>query len=135
MYLDLQSPCGAAIGQLAYDHEGNIFTCDEGKLFEEFKLGNVKNDNYKDIISSPRACAIIAASTNDTTMCDVCTWKPYCGLCPVCTFATQGSIVNNLPMDSRCKMLKGQFSFVFEKMLYDEKYRNKFMEWVKAAIF
>ena len=29
-YMELRSPCGASIGQIAYYHDGNIYTCDEG---------------------------------------------------------------------------------------------------------
>jgi His-Xaa-Ser system radical SAM maturase HxsB len=134
MFLDLQSPCGAAIGQLAYDHNGDIYTCDEGRQFEEFKIGNVK-DNYKEILTSPKVCAIVSASTNDTSMCNICAWKPYCGLCPVCTFASQGNIINKLPEDYRCKILKGQFKFIFDRLLSDEKFRKVFLEWAKKRVF
>ena len=45
-YMELRSPCGAGIGQLAYYADGNIFTCDEGRMLYEmgdatFCLGNV----------------------------------------------------------------------------------------------
>ena len=45
-YMELRSPCGAGVGQLAYYADGNIFTCDEGRMLHEmgqstFQLGNV----------------------------------------------------------------------------------------------
>lgn len=45
-YMELRSPCGAGIGQLAYYYDGNIYTCDEGRMVAEmgdpmFCLGNV----------------------------------------------------------------------------------------------
>jgi len=135
LYLDLQSPCGAAIGQLAYDQKGNIYTCDEARMFDEFKLGNVKKDSYKDILTSPKTCSIVAASTNDTLLCDACVWKPYCGVCPVCTYATRGTLITQLPLDYRCKILKKQFNYIFEKMLSDKKYLDLFMKWSQTGIF
>lgn len=55
-YMELRSPCGAGIGQLAYYYDGQIFTCDEGRMFYEmgdsaFKLGTVDN-SYEEIVSS-----------------------------------------------------------------------------------
>lgn len=45
-YMELRSPCGAGVGQLAYYADGDIFTCDEGRMLHEmgqstFRLGNV----------------------------------------------------------------------------------------------
>ena len=44
-YMDMRSPCGAAIGQLAYNHDGDVYTCDEGRMLacagdKIFRLGN-----------------------------------------------------------------------------------------------
>jgi len=135
MYVDLQSPCGAVIGQMAYDHKGDIYTCDEGKMYEEFKLGNVGTHSYKDILTSPKACTMVASSTNDTTACDSCAWKPYCGLCPVCNFASQGNIISKLPEDYRCKILKGQFRYLFDRLLSDKRYLNVFSKWAERKVF
>jgi hypothetical protein len=37
-YMELRSPCGGAIGQLAYYYDGDIYTCDEGRMLSE--MGN-----------------------------------------------------------------------------------------------
>src|SRR5690606_7218602 len=34
-FLDTRSPAGAGIGALAYNYDGNIFTCDEGRMLWE----------------------------------------------------------------------------------------------------
>jgi hypothetical protein len=31
-YLDERSPCGACIGQVAYNYDGKIYSCDEGRM-------------------------------------------------------------------------------------------------------
>jgi len=113
-YLDLRSPCGAAIGQLVYQYDGGIYTCDEGRMTgdDSFLLGNVFDNNYKSIISCDKACAVINASINDQFICDTCAYKPYCGLCPVCSFADDGNIISKISKSERCKIFKHQFDSV-----------------------
>lgn len=115
-YAELQSPCGAAIGQIAYDQKGDIYTCDEARVFDEFKIGNVFKDKLSDVLSCEKVCSIVASSVNETLICDSCAFKPYCGVCPVCNYANKGTLVPLLSQDDRCKILKAQFSFVVENM-------------------
>ena len=118
-YLELRSPCGAIIGQMAYTYNGDIYTCDEGRMIGEdiFRVGNVKNDKFRDVVGSPESYAIISSSCNDCHICNYCAYKPYCGICPVCNYAEQGSIVGNIPATSRCKVSMAQFDYVFSKLL------------------
>ena len=127
-FTDLESPCGAAIVQLAYSYDGSIYTCDEGRLYDIFKLGTV-DDRYSDIVTSESACAIVKASINDNPVCEVCAYKPYCGLCPVCSFADTGNIISKLP-DRRCRILIGMFDYIFEKLLFDDEYKKVFLSWL-----
>jgi radical SAM protein with 4Fe4S-binding SPASM domain len=129
-YLDLSSPCGAAIGQMAYDYNGDIYTCDEARMYDIFKLGNVKKDKMSQILSSQEACSIVMASTNESFVCDACVWKPYCGVCPVCAYAERGSIITNIPLSGRCKVLKGIFEYLFDKVLFDKEALAVFNEWI-----
>jgi uncharacterized protein len=123
--LDLMSPCGAAIGQIAYNYDGNIYTCDEARMIKDemFRLGNVHTDKYRDIMISPKVCSLIEASVNECFFCDTCLYQPYCGLCPVSTYAQTSTLVPNLP-DFRCKVLTGEFEHVFE-MLAEPVMREK----------
>lgn len=131
-YLDLQSPCGAAIGQLAYSYDGSIFTCDEGRFFRDvFRLGTV-DDSYKEVLSSANTQSIIKASINDNPVCEACAYKPFCGLCPVCSYGETGNLVPKLP-DRRCRILMAMFDYVFEKLLFDESYRKVFLSWVENS--
>jgi His-Xaa-Ser system radical SAM maturase HxsB len=113
-YLDLRSPCGAAIGQLAYNFNGDIYTCDEARMIEDdlFLLGNVKKDKYKDIVTCDKACATVAASINEQYVCDGCVYKPYCGICPVCNYAEQGNVIGKITQTARCKIYQKQFDWV-----------------------
>jgi len=122
-YLDLRNPCGAAIGQLAYNYNGDIYTCDEARMICEdlFLLGNVNKHNYKDIVTSDKACATIVASINDQFICNNCVYKPYCGVCPVCNYSEQGSIIGKITQTDRCKIFKELFGWVVR-----EKFINSY---------
>lgn len=131
-YFEQRSPCGAAIGQLTYNYNGDIYSCDEGRMFGEdiFKLGNVKRGSYKKIIGSNKTCSLIAASTNYTQICDNCAYMPFCGLCPVCNYAEQGSIIGKISETNRCKIYKAQFDYIFEG-LQKEDSEKIFNNWLK----
>ena len=130
-YVDFQSPCGAAIGQLAYAQDGNIYTCDEGRAFDMFKLGNVHKNDYKETLTSEKTCSMIAASTNDCLLCDACAYKPFCGVCPVCTYAETGNLVPKLAMSDRCKIHKTMFDYIFENLTFSSGHRNVFDKWFR----
>lgn len=127
-FTDLESPCGAAIAQLAYNYDGNIFTCDEARLFELFKLGTV-SDNYQKILSSKEAMGIVTASLNDNPSCEICAYKTYCGICPVCSYSETGNIIPKIP-NKRCRITAGMFDHVFDKLINDKEYRAVFLKWL-----
>jgi len=134
-FLDIRSPCGAVIGQLAYTPQGDIYTCDEARMVEEdlFKLGNVKKDNYKQILSSNQTCSFISSSINDGQICDYCVYKPYCGICPICNFVEQGSIIAKIPETARCKIYKEQFTYIFNK-IRDSENKKIFLDWIGGEV-
>lgn len=130
-YAELRSPCGAVTGQLAYNYDGDVYTCDEGRMIDEevFKLGDV-NQSHKTLTTSSCACNIIASSINDTLYCDKCVYKPFCGVCPVLNYATKGSIITNIPSTSWCKIHGAQFDYVFKKIIDGGKEKEILMEWL-----
>lgn len=135
-YVDLRSPCGAGLGQLAYNYNGDIYTCDEGRMLSRqgddlFRLGSVFEDNYAEVLSSAPVKACAAASCLDSQpLCARCVWRPYCGVCPVYNYQTQGSLWGNLPLNGRCRILKGIFEAVFGR-LKDKKVEEKvFWNWL-----
>ncbi len=72
-FLDSRSPCGACIGQLAYNYDGKVYTCDEGRMFARmgddiFGLIQLSDDgekNYRDIMASDTTKCMVQASTLD----------------------------------------------------------------------
>lgn len=120
-YMELRSPCGAGVGQLAYYADGNIFTCDEGRMLHEmgqsaFQLGNVYNSTYKDLINNSICKTVCAASVLETipTCCD-CVYQPYCGICPVVNYALDGDIIEKQPRGYKCKIYSGILDYLFSK--------------------
>ncbi len=132
IFLDLLSPCGAAIGQLVYNYDGSVFSCDEARMLDDdmFKLGNVFDDNYKGVICSDKCSALVASSVNDIYFCDLCAYKPYCGVCPVCNYALYGNVIPKLPEDFRCKVNKAIFDYIFTKV-NDQKTKEIFVNWLE----
>lgn len=116
-YMELRSPCGAGIGQLAYYYDGQIFTCDERRMFYEmgdsaFKLGTVDN-SYEEIVSSPVCRAVCAASLLECTpQCCDCVYQPFCGTCPILNLAFGHNIFAE-PNDYKCKIYGGMLDVIF----------------------
>lgn len=122
-YMELRSPCGAGIGQLAYYADGEIFTCDEGRMLHEmgdhtFRLGNVFDSTYADIIQSGTCRTVCASSILETipNCCD-CVYQPYCGTCPVVNYAKSQDIIEKEPRGYRCKIYSGMLDYLFRKLL------------------
>jgi len=130
-FLDHRSPCGAGIGQLLYNYNGDIFTCDEARMLNEdtFRLGNVKKETYSGIMSSQSIKAMCLSSCLDGLACDFCVYKPYCGVCPVVNFAETGNIFAQMPNSSRCMIYKGIFDYLFQKIRDDDKIKELLMTW------
>lgn len=124
-YMELRSPCGAGIGQLAYYCDGNVFTCDEGRMLYEmgddtFCLGNVEKNTYSEVINNSVCKTVCSASILESipSCCD-CVYQPYCGICPVVNYAATGDVLEKEPRSYRCKIYTGLLDYLFSKVLED----------------
>jgi len=122
-------PCGAALTQSSYDPYGNIRACDESRSFEEFKIGDVRKDDYRSVYASPRALNIVALTSGLNSLCDACVWHPYCNNCIVSSFGKEGNPVPKLPVDYECKIRKGLIEHVFKTLVYSKQNRKILMKW------
>lgn len=119
-YMELRSPCGAAIGQLAYYYNGDIYTCDEARMIAEagnpaFTLGNVFKSSYRDLINNDTCKAVCSASILETIpKCCSCVYQPYCGVCPVINYASYGKLFNYDADEYRCKTYAGILDILFK---------------------
>lgn len=138
-YMELRSPCGGAIGQLAYNYDGNIYTCDEGRMLaesgdESFKLGNVFVNRYEELIDNPITKSICVSSCLELLpKCSDCVYNPYCGTCPVYNYIEQKSIFGKMPISYKCKIYKGILELLFNKIqTSNKKVIDVFNEWVNS---
>ena len=121
-FLDIRNPCGAAIGQVAYNYDGRMFTCDEGRMVDAsgddaFAIGSVGVHNYQEVISSPTVRAMTIASTlQGQPGCATCAYLPWCGICPVHNYAEQGSIQGRMADSSWCKKHMGIMDVLMRKL-------------------
>ena len=123
--VDLQSPCGAGTGQIAYDCDGRVFPDDEARLVGAmgdplFELGHVGRLTVADVAQHPTVRAIAAASLLDAQpMCAECWNKPFCGFSPVRNFVTQGDLFGQRPRCFECKEHIAVSARLFELLAND----------------
>ena len=121
-FLDLRSPSGAGIGQLAYNYDGKVFSCDEGRMLHEmgdsrFLLGDVRTSGYRDLVGHETVRAMVLASNLDGQPdCVNCTYQPYCGTISTFNYKNQGSIFGRMRESSVCAVHKGIQDYLFEKL-------------------
>lgn len=135
-YMELRSPCGAGIGQMAYYYDGNIYTCDEGRMVAEmgdqmFCLGNVNYSTYDDLMEN-RVCKVTcqASVLESLPGCCDCVYHPYCGVCPVISYASDNSIYTKESNVYRCKIYKGILDILFEILLEEPGAEDILKAWI-----
>ncbi len=131
MFVDIQSPCGAAITQMLYSYKGDIFPCDESKIYPIFKLGNVKESKYNEIFRHKTTTTMIDMSSKYATLCDACPWSPFCGICLVNIYKTTGTIIPKLAENFRCNIFKEMHKTIFKNLIFSEEHRKIYMNWLK----
>lgn len=125
-YLDIRSPCGAGIGQVAYNYDGRVFTCDEGRMVHQmgddaFEIGTVGESSYKDLMEHETVKAIAIASCLDGLPdCIDCAYNPYCGTCPVYNYTEQGNIFQQARTNEKCKIHKAIMDHLFGMLQGDD---------------
>ena len=133
-YMELRSPCGAAVGQMAYYANGEIFTCDEGRMLSEmgdnsFCLGNVYNSRYEDLVHSSTCRAVCLASiTESIPSCCDCVYQPYCGVCPVVNLALYKDLLPKTSKHYRCDLYKGILDVLFSLLQKNDEATIKILE-------
>ena len=117
-HTEFRSPCGAASGQIAVNYDGNIYTCDEGRMLANmgddiFRLGSVDN-TYQELMKSPAAHAVCTASCAEAlpACCD-CVYLPYCSVCPVVNYGLYGDLIQRDKQSYRCVIASGILAHLF----------------------
>lgn len=124
-HMDLRSPCGAAIGQLAYAPDGQVYTCDEGRMLarsgdQTFRVGHVAADRWSHTVNHRIVRAITLASTLETLPgCSECVYRPFCGVCPLQSWAAEGDLFARKAGSDRCALQKGQIEGLLRRLRDD----------------
>ncbi|WP_313755957.1 His-Xaa-Ser system radical SAM maturase HxsB [Tissierella sp.] len=134
-YMELRSPCGAGIGQVAYFYDGGLYTCDEGRMMAEmgdnsFYMGSIFDIAINDVVNCPACKAVCSASCLEAIpYCSDCVYQPYCGVCPIISYSENSSLFSKGPMDFTCKIHMGILDILFEK-IKDEEVLSIFNKWI-----
>lgn len=135
-YMELRSPCGASIGQMAFYPTGDIFSCDEGRMLYEagdgiFKIGEM-NNSYSELVNNSKCKSISSVSLLESLPeCISCVYSPYCGVCPVVNYALYKDLFPNLPNHYKCQINKGILDKLFDILLSEDSDRmNVLYNWV-----
>lgn len=121
--VDIQSPCGAGTGEIAYNFDGRVFPSDEARAVDAagdplFELGHVENLTIPDLLRHPTVRALAASSLLDAQpMCADCWNKPFCGVSPVYNFVTQGDLFAQRPLSFKCKEHMAVSAKMFEMLV------------------
>ncbi|MCB9568251.1 MAG: His-Xaa-Ser system radical SAM maturase HxsB [Myxococcales bacterium] len=121
-FLDVRSPAGTGIGQMAINYDGTIFTCDEGRMLHEmgddtFFLGHVDTHRYRQLVGHETVrAAVVASNLDGQPDCVNCAYSPYCGTIPATNHKTSGSIFGRMRESDVCAVHKGIQDYLFQKL-------------------
>lgn len=115
-------PNAAVLARLAYNYDGDIYTCEEGRLLANegdgfFKIGSVSSSSYTELLEHPTTRASLMAEDRDSQpLCSQCAYNPYCSVLPVYNYQTQGGLWGRLPVNGWCRMMMGIFDLIFIRL-------------------
>lgn len=137
-FLDERSPCWAWIGQIAYNYDWQLYTCDEWRMLarmwiDDFKVADLWNwwlETYKNVINSTATKSLLVASTTDTLpWYDEDVYKPYLWVCPIYNYKMEGNIFPNYSLNEKRKIETQILDILFEKLKNEENKAN-FLNWI-----
>ena len=125
-FVDLRSPLGSGIGQLAYSYDGKIYPSDEGRMVagmgsDFFLLGELGKSTYQQVVNHPTVKTLAMSSIVDTLpQCSTCWNAPYCGVRPIHNWMNGGDLFGQRPLTPKCKEHMSIAKMLFERMIDDE---------------
>lgn len=122
-------PCGCGISQIGYEYDGTIYSCDESRSFDMFKLGTV-DQTFKEVLSGPNMMGIMDINSGLYTKCGDCVWRPFCGPCIVCTYGQQGKLIGNMSIDNECIVKSSMLEHVLKKISKPGKDKDIILGWL-----
>jgi len=97
---------------------------------EKFKLGNVLEDTYEQIFTSPNLLDPLEESfAFSAPMCNDCAFEPYCGADPVFHYALYKDYLGRKPESEFCSRNMAIFRLLIQKMEGATFIRKLFTRW------
>lgn len=115
-------PNADGLSRLAYNYNGDVFTCEDGRLLanegdEFFKLGNVASSSFAEIMdSSTLKLSVLAAGACSQPMCSQCAYQNVCTVQPTYNHQTQGSVWGHMPTNGWCEKMMGLFDLLHVRL-------------------
>lgn len=138
-FVDLQSPSGAGISGVIYDHNGDVFPTDEARMLarmgdRHFLMGNVFKDSYESIFGGALLREIVGKSCVEIMpYCSACVYRSYCGADPVRNYLETGDITGKRPNEF-CRKHKLIFELLFKKLKRNDPDEiDVFWSWVSSC--
>ena len=138
-FVDLQSPSGAGISGVIYDHDGDVFPADEARMLarmgdRRFCLGNVFRDSYESVFGGDLLREIVAKSCVEIMPgCSSCVYRSYCGADPVRNYSETGDLIGRRPGNDFCKKNTLIFDMLFKKLKRnDPDEMDVFWSWISG---
>jgi His-Xaa-Ser system radical SAM maturase HxsB len=135
-YMELRSPCGAGTGQMAYNYDGKIYTCDEGRMIGKmgddiFEIGHAVENSHRDAVGHETVRAMAVASYLDAVPgCSDCAYNPYCGVCPIYNYVAQGDLFGKMPGSDWCRISMGICDHLFGRLAREgDELKNLLLRW------
>jgi len=139
-FVDIQSPCGAGIGFVAYNYDGEVYASDEARMLAQtgdhsFRLGNVHRNTYEEIFGGPVIRSLVESSCIETLPgCSDCAFGVYCGADPIHNFATQGDLVGYRPTNDFCQKNREAIRILLEYLRRGEAFtKDLFVSWATSV--
>lgn len=138
-FLDDRSPCWASIGQVAYNHDWKIYSCDEWRMLwrmwiDDFQIWEVTDNawkDYQDMITCDTTNVMVQSSTLDwMPWYNDSVYKPYIWVCPIHNFKIRWSVIPNFSIDTKRKIQYWVIDYLFLKMK-DPEIKAIFYQWVR----
>jgi len=137
-YVDLMSPAGLGIAAVVYNYDGSVYPSDESRMLAEmgdkkFKLGNVLENSYEEIFTSPNLLDPLEESfAYSAPMCNDCAFEPYCGADPVFHYRLYNDFVGRKPQSDFCSRSMNTFRFLIQRAENDPFVRKLFLKWANS---
>ncbi len=128
-FVDILSPCGAGTGQVAYNYDGQLFTCDEARMVaamgnDMFEIGQAGTTSFSAMTEHPTVRSLAVASLLDSLPgCESCWNLPFCGVCPMHNYMTSGDLFGQRPNTPKCKEHMAIVSLLLERLADDPEGR------------